>query len=62
MSIACYRRSDSSAWVKNGPGGKKNEGLYERLEQAKVDKIQAADLEIPCFAINRPVKKYQRLV
>lgn len=43
--------------------GKKNEGLYERLEQAKVDKIQAADLEIPCgFAINRPVKKYQRLV
>ena len=20
MSIACYRRSDSSAWVKNGPG------------------------------------------
>lgn len=37
---------------------KKNEGLYERLEQAKVDKTQ----EIPCFAINRPVKKYQRLV
>ena len=23
MSIACYRRSDSSAWVKNGPGEKR---------------------------------------
>lgn len=41
--------------------GKKSEGLYERLEQAKVDKIQAADLEIPCFAINRPVKKVSTL-
>lgn len=42
---------------------KKNEGLYERLEQAKVGiKHTQADQEIPCFAINRPVKKYQRLV